>query len=441
MSTSDRPRTDVAHSRLAGQEARSGVSDFYEITTLDGGVTVITERMEAVRSVALGIWFAVGSRDEAPGEAGMSHFMEHMMFKGTPSRTAAEISGIFDRLGAELNAFTGKECTCYYARLLDEHVDTAVDVLSDMVANSLLADDAITSEREVVLEEIARHEDTPDDEVHDLFAITLLPEHPIGLPVLGRRETVGAFDHAAALDFRTRHYTGGNAVVAAAGALEHEQVVEMVRDRLRVPAGERVERPAVPAATQPRLKVLRKDTEQAHICWGVTALDSRHEGRFALAVLDGILGGGMSSRLFQEIREKRGLAYAVYSYHSLSQDTGQFVVYAGTRPDNAAEVVRIIRAEADSIAAGGVTDDEFERVREGLKGQLVLSLESTRSRMTPLGKSQVTGAELLSIDEIVERLDAVTAEDVHDLARQIFDGNHALAMIAPFDEADVEHLL
>jgi len=441
VSVSDRPRTDVAHSRLAGQEAPSGVSDFYEITTLDGGVTVITERMEAMRSVALGIWFAVGSRDEAPGEAGMSHFMEHMMFKGTPSRTAAEISGVFDRLGAELNAFTSKECTCYYARLLDEHVDTAIDVLSDMVTNSLLAEDAITSEREVVLEEIARHEDTPDDEVHDLFALTLLPEHPIGLPVLGRRETVGAFDRTSAIDFKKRHYTAGNAVIAAAGALDHERIVEMVHDQLTLPAGTRVERPAVKPTTKPRLNLIRKETEQAHICWGVAALNSRHESRFALAVLDGILGGGMSSRLFQEIREKRGLAYAVYSYHSLAQDTGQFVIYAGTRPDNAAEVVRIIRAETDSIAANGVTDEEFDLVREGLKGQLVLSLESTRSRMTPLGKSQVTGAELLSIDEIVERLDAVTPEHVHALARQIFDGSHALAMIAPFDEADVEHLL
>lgn len=414
---------------------------FYERTELDDGLVVITERMDAVRSVALGIWFAVGSRDEAPGEAGMSHFMEHMMFKGTPTRSAADISGTFDRLGAELNAFTSKECTCYYSRLLDEHVDTAVEVLSDMVANSLLAEDAIASEREVVLEEIARHDDAPDDAVHELFAATLLPGHPIGLPVLGRRQTVASFDREAASDFFRRHYTSGNAVVAAAGALDHDEIVELARTHLRLPAGPRQKRQAVAPVREPHLKVVRKNTEQAHICWGVTALHARHEARFALAILDGILGGGMSSRLFQEIREKRGLAYAVFSYHSLAQDTGQFVVYAGTRPENAAEVVRLIREEAESVAAFGVTEEEFERVREGLKGQLVLSLESTRSRMNPLGKSEVTGSELLSVDEVVARIDAVRPEDVHALAREIFDGNHTLAMIAPLDEEQVAHLL
>lgn len=414
---------------------------FYERTELDDGLVVITERMDAVRSVALGIWLAVGSRDEAPGEAGMSHLMEHMMFKGTPTRTAADISAAFDRLGAELNAFTSKECTCYYSRLLDAHVDVAVEVLGDMVANSLLAAEAIASEREVVLEEIARHEDAPDDAVHELFAETLLPNHPIGLPVLGRRQTVATFDRTSALDFFRRHYTAGNTVVAAAGALDHERIVDLVRTHVHLPPGPRVERPALTPAREPHLKVVRKDTEQAHICWGVTALHARHEARFALAILDGILGGGMSSRLFQEIREKRGLAYAVFSYHSLAQDTGQFVVYAGTRPENAAEVVRLIRQETDSIAAHGVTDEEFERVREGLKGQLVLSLESTRSRMNPLGKSEVTGSELLSVDEVVARIDAVEPQDVHALARTIFDGKHTLAMIAPFDESQVAHLL
>ena len=205
---------------------------FYDKTVLDNGITVMTERMDAVRSVALGIWFAVGSRDEAPGEAGMSHFMEHMLFKGTPKRSAADISETFDRLGAELNAFTSKEYTCYYARLLDEHVSTAVEVLSDMAVNASLADDAIASEREVVLEEISRHEDTPDDEVHDLLASVLLSEHPLGLPVLGRRETVGSFDHASSAGFHSRHYKTGNVVVAAAGALRHDEVVDMVRERL-----------------------------------------------------------------------------------------------------------------------------------------------------------------------------------------------------------------
>jgi predicted Zn-dependent peptidase len=215
----------------------------------------------------------------------------------------------------------------------------------------------------------------------------------------------------------------------------------MVRDRLALPAGPRSERVHAIPATEPRLKVVRKDTEQAHICFGVAGLNARHEDRFILAILDGVLGGGMASRLFQEIREKRGLAYAVYSYHAQYQDTGQFVIYAGTRPDNAAEVIRLIRAEVDRACADGITSDELERVRESIKGQMVLGLESTRSRMTRLGKSEVTLGELLSLDEIVERIDAVTTDAVHDLARRLFDGNHALAMIAPLDEDDVAHLL
>ena len=414
---------------------------FYDKTVLDNGTTVLTERMDTVRSVALGLWFAVGSRDEAPGEAGMSHFMEHMMFKGTPTRSAAGISETFDRIGAELNAFTSKEYTCYYSRLLDEHIDTAVEVLSDMVVNSLLADDAIASEREVVLEEISRHEDTPDDAVHEIFSQTLMPAHPLGLPVLGRRETVGAFDHTAASDFHRRHYGTGNLVVAASGALEHDRIVEMVREHLVLPVAERSVRVAAEPATSPRLRVVRKDTEQAHICWGVKALDARHEDRFTLAILDGVLGGGMASRLFQEIREKRGLAYAVFSYHALYQDTGEFVIYAGTRPDNAAEVLRLIREAVDTLVADGITTDELERVREGIKGQMVLGLESTRARMTRLGKSAVTGGELLSLDEIVARVDAVTTDAVNALARTVFDGNHAVAMIAPSAEEDVAHLV
>jgi len=414
---------------------------FYDKTVLENGITVITEPMDTVRSITLGIWCAVGSRDETPREAGMSHFMEHMMFKGTPTRSAAEISQAFDRLGAELNAFTSKEYTCYYARLLDQHTSDAVEILSDMVVNASLAQDACLSEREVVLEEISRYDDAPDEQVHELFANTLMPSHPLGLPVIGTKETVGGFDHGAAAAFHRTHYKTGNIVVAAAGALDHDEIVQMVRSRLTLPAGERSARTHAVPVTEPRLKVLRKETEQAHICFGVAGLPARDEGRFTVAILDGVLGGGMSSRLFQEVREKRGLAYAVYSYHAQYQDTGQFVVYAGTRPENAAEVVSLIRREIDGITATGITADELDRVRESIKGQMVLGLESTRSRMSRLGKSEVTDGELLSLDEIVERIDGVTAADVHEMAERLFDGNHALAIIAPFNEDEVTHLL
>ena len=414
---------------------------FYDKTVLENGITVITEPMEAVRSVTVGVSCAVGSRDETPAEAGMAHFMEHMMFKGTPTRSAAQISESFDRLGAELNAFTTKEYTCYYARLLDQHTEDAVDLFSDMLGNSLFAEDACLSEREVVIEEIARYEDQPDEQVVEILDSTLMPSHPLGLPVIGTRETVGAFDHAMATAFHDGHYTTGNVVVAAAGALEHDRIVQMVREKLVLPEGARSQRVHATPVTEPRLKVVRKDTEQAHICWGVAGLTARDPDRFSAAVLDGVLGGGMSSRLFQQIREKRGLAYAVYSYQLQYQDTGEFVIYAGTRPDNAVEVIGLIRDEIARVTESGITTDELDRVRESLKGQMILALESTHSRMTRLGKAEVTDGELLSLDEIVERIEAVTTESVHTMAKRLFDGNHALAVIGPFDEDAVQHLL
>lgn len=412
-----------------------------QTTVLDNGITIISEPMDSVRSIALGIWFAVGSRDETAGQAGMSHFMEHMMFKGTPTRSAVEISEAFDRIGAELNAFTSKEYTCYYARFLDEHLPTALDILTDMVMNPLCEDDAVTSEREVVLEEISRYEDAPDDQVHEVFASTLMPSHPLGLPVLGSRETVGAFDRQHALGYHGAHYTTGNTVIAAAGAIDHDALVEMVHARLTLTRSARTLRVHAVPATHPCLRVQKKDTEQAHICWGVAGLSARAEERFQLAVLDTILGGGMASRLFQEIREKRGLAYAVYSYHTQYQDTGEFVVYAGTRPDNAREVIGLIKMEVERLKQDGVTADEVARVKELLKGQMILGLESTRSRMTRLGKTIVTDGELLSLDEIIERVSVVTASQVQTLAQRMFDGNHALAIIAPFGDEAVADLL
>lgn len=414
---------------------------FYDKTVLDNGITVLTETMDTVRSVAIGIWFSVGSRDEHAGEAGMSHFMEHMMFKGTPTRSAQDISEHFERLGAELNAFTSKEYTCYYARVLDEHVADAVEVLSDMVGNALLADDAIISEREVVIEEIARHEDTPDDMVHELFAATLLPEHPLGLPVLGRRETVGAFDHDAAADFKSRHYRTGNVVVAAAGNVSHDTLVDLVKRSLVLPEGPRTVRVEATPVVEPRIQVIRKETEQAHICWGVSGLKARDEERFALSILDSVLGGGMASRLFIEIREKKGLAYAVYSYHTLYQDTGQFTVYAGTRPSNAEQVIGLIKDEISKIVDHGITDEELHRAKESLKGHLVLSLESTRARMTRLGKNESTHGECLSMDELVRRIESVSSADVSALASGLFGGGQVLAMVAPFETSDVAHLL
>jgi predicted Zn-dependent peptidase len=413
---------------------------FYERTVLDSGVTVLTERMDAVRSVAMGIWFAAGSRDEDPAVAGMAHFLEHMMFKGTEKRSAAEISETFDRMGAELNAFTSKEYTCYYSRFVDDHLEDAVEALSDMLCGSRLADDACDSEREVVIEEISRHEDSPDEHVHELFAEALWGSHPLGRPVLGSRETVGGFDGRRSRTFKESLYTGPNCAVVAAGSVDHARLVGLVSEYLSLAGGHDRGRPDEASSPPEPLRVLTKDTEQAHICLGVEGLPSGHDERFSLSVLDSILGGGMSSRLFQEIREKHGLAYAVFTYHSMHQETGSLTAYVGTRPDNVEQVVGLLREQVDKLVADGVTAEELHRSKESLKGSLVLGLENTRNRMTRLGKSEVTHGQLLSIDELISRVDSVTSADVHEMARRLFGGPSVLTVIGPLEADALAHL-
>jgi predicted Zn-dependent peptidase len=311
-----------------------------------------------------------------------------------------------------------------------------------MVVNSNLDDPSCTSEREVVIEEIARMEDSPDDQIHELFSHALWPAHPIGLPILGSRDTVGGFDHAQSVAFRSRHYLTGNAVVAAAGNVDHDELVALAETGLAgLSAGPRSIRPVAQTAGSSRLTVLPKETEQAHICYGVATMNAHHPDRFALSLLDGVLGGGMASRLFQEIREKRGLAYAVYSYSALYQDTGEFAVYAGTRPSNAEEVVGLIRTELDRVASEGVTPDELDRVRQAATGHLVLGMESTRNRMQRLGKNEVTGGEILSADEIMDRFDAVTMDDVRRVSAEVLSAEKALAVIGPFTAEKLEHLV
>jgi predicted Zn-dependent peptidase len=415
---------------------------FYDKTVLDNGITVITETIDAVRSVALGVWAAAGSRDEDPQEAGISHFLEHMMFKGTSTRSAKDISEAFEHLGAEVNAFTSKESTCYYSRVIDRHVPDAFAILADMVVDSVMDEEACRSEREVVLEEISRAEDTPDDKVHDLFAEALWPDHPLGRPVLGRKDTVAAFLPPAVFSYTGRHYRTGDIVVAAAGNLAHEDIVDLATRLLPgLPTGERALRDhSVPAAAR-HLSVSTKDTEQAHICLGTLGVRADDERRFALSVLDAVLGGGMASRLFQEIREKRGLAYSVFSYSSQYQDTGAFTIYAGTRPDNTEQVVQLITAEVEKVIDAGITTEELDRARESLKGHLVLGLENTNSRMVRLGRAETGSLELLSIDELIERYSAVTLDDVRTVAADTLGGPRTLAVVGPHDEAAIEKLL
>lgn len=415
---------------------------FYGRTVLENGVTVITEAIPSVRSMALGIWVAAGSRDEEPGEAGISHFLEHMMFKGTPTRSATDISEAFDRLGAEINAFTSEESTCYYSRVIDHNAPEAFSILADMVVNSVFAEADAISEREVVLEEISRIEDTPDHKADELFTETLWAGHPVGLPVIGRPETVGNFMPKDLRSYTARHYRTGDIVVAAAGNLTHADVVALATTGLAgLPVGQRAARVLSTPVAERRLAVATKELEQAHICWGTLALAANHPDRFALDLLNAVFGGSMASRLFREIREKRGLVYAVQSYVSRRADTGGITVYAGTRPDNSAQVIRLITEEADKVVAEGITADELGRAKESVEGGLVLGLENTGRRMMRLGGAEVGGLELLSIDEVMERYAAVTLEDVLRVAKATLGGPRTLAVVGPHTEAEIDPLL
>lgn len=412
---------------------------FYERSKLENGLTVVTEQVPNVRSVALGFWIGVGSRHESDAENGMSHFMEHMLFKGTTTRSAKDISETFESLGAELNAYTTKEFTCFFTRLLDEHLETGVEVLADMLQNPLFNPEHIEFERQVVLEEIAMYEDTPDERIHDLFTAALWPQHPLGRQVLGSTATVETFNPERSNKFFGNHYFPGNIVVAAAGNATHQEVIDLLKEHYRQFAtGKTVvnDRRIIPES---KLALFYKQTEQVHICYGTAALNARHPDRFALSVLENIIGGGMSSRLFQKIREEKGLAYAVFSYHSLYRETGNLAVYAGTRRANLNEVLKIIEEELQSIVEKGVTTEELDRSREHIKGQLVLGLESTRNRMTRLGKSELTQGEILSIDELVDKVMLVNQDDIKRLAAEILAPERmVLTVIGPVDLDEIK---
>jgi predicted Zn-dependent peptidase len=388
------------------------------LTELDSGERVISERLDHVRSAAVGYWIGAGSRDEQPGEAGVTHFIEHLLFKGTDRHSAFEIAEIFDGLGGELNAATSREHTLVYARVPDHHLETAVDVMSDMVFAPAFAE--LDSEREVVLEEIAMYDDAPQELVHDLIADAVFGDHPLGRPVIGTAEVISSIPRDSIARYHDEMYVPANIVVAAAGNIEHEQIVELVsrglERRAATGASRANVRPPLVQAPPPQLRFQRKDTEQYHVCLAAPGISRSDRRRFAASLLDAILGGSASSRLFQEIREKRGMAYAVYSFVSQYTDTGQIGVYLGTREDNLAEALKIAAEQIADIAGGNLPARELERAKENLKGRILLSMESTSTRMNRLGKSLITDSELLSLDRIVAEIDAVEAASVSELA-------------------------
>ncbi|HEV7899267.1 MAG TPA: pitrilysin family protein [Planosporangium sp.] len=413
-------------------------------TVLPSGLRILTEAIPAMRSVSFGIWVSIGSRDETPELSGASHFLEHLLFKGTRRRSALDISAEIEAVGGETNAFTAKEYTCYYARVLDADLPLAIDVMCDLVADSVLAEADIETERGVILEEIAMVDDEPGDEVHDLFADAVYGDRPLGRRISGTPETIAALTRDQIHTFYRGRYAAPTIVVAAAGNLDHAEVVERVTaafarsrffDATGLPAPKRPCTPTVPVVGQ-RVKVQSKDTEQAHVVLGCAGLTRDDERRFALGALNNVLGGGMSSRLFQQIRERRGLAYSVYSYTSQYADSGLFAVYAGCAPGKVDEVLALTRDELAKVAASGVTDAEVARGKGMLKGSLVLGLEDTGSRMSRLGKGELLYREMLSVDDLLARIDAVTPDDVRAVAAEVLVNPASLAVIGPFDDHD-----
>jgi predicted Zn-dependent peptidase len=391
--------------------------------------------MPSVRSIALGLFVGVGSRDETDSQQGISHFIEHLLFKGTERFGSTEIDEIFDAMGAEINAGTSKETTTLYARFLDRHLERALDVMSDMVLRPAWAD--VDSERQVVIEEIAMYEDEPSDKVHDVLAGAVFGDHPLGRPIIGTPDVVGSVSIEDLAAYHGSRYRPGRFVVAAAGNLEHERVVALVEQALAAGG------PA-PGTTQtlngagseraPEVRFHRKETEQVHLCLGATGISRSDERRFALRVLDTVLGGSSSSRLFQEVRERRGLAYSVFSYFGQFVDAGEVALYVGTRPDRVAEALEVIAGELHRLQDEPVGAAELDRAKENVKGRTALALESTSARMHRLGSSILTGMPVLSPDEIMARVDAVSADDLGALARDLFAPERLSAAAVGTDE-------
>jgi len=411
----------------------------HRLTELPSGVRVVTESMDSVRSAALGFYIATGSGYEDDARAGLSHLLEHMLFRGTARYGSLEIDQLFDGMGAELNAGTGKETTSVSSRVLDVHLERAFDVMADMVWRPRITAEDLAQEREIVLEEIAMYEDDPQDRVFDVLGEAVFGDHPLGRAIIGRREVVAGTPAVELQTFHAGRYTSRNVVVAAAGSIDHDRLVELVHRSLadRPPDGAAAEPlPSVPPAPPARRRgFIAKETEQYHIALGAPGLARDDERRYALRVLDNVLGGTSSSRLFQEVRENRGLAYSVYSFTTSYAGTGQVGLYLGTRPDNVATSLKVVGAELERLRADGITADELERSKENVKGRVVLSLESTTARMNRLGSSVLADLPLLTVDEVVERIDAVTAEDVVGLARELFAPERLSAAGIGADEA------
>lgn len=412
-------------------------------TVLPGGARVITEAMPTVRSASFGVWVGVGSRDETSAQAGASHFLEHLLFKGTSTRSALDISSTLEAVGGEMNAFTSKEVTCFYARMLDDDLPLAIDVITDMMTSSIVSAADVDSERTVVLEEMAMRDDDPSDLVHDEFSAAMFGDTAVGRPIIGTQDSIGSMSRRIVRGYYQRRYAPSDIVFAAAGNVDHGAVVRRVKRALAgtgwldgdaVPSGPRpIGKAPLSAGT---VRFVPRDTEQAHLVLGVPGLGRDDDRRHALGVFNAVLGGGMSSRLFQEVREKRGLAYSVFSYHQQYTETGSFGIYAGCPPTRAQDVMDVCREEMAKVVADGITETELDRGKGQLRGGLVLGLEDSMSRMSRIGKGELVNGEVLSLDEILRRIDAVTLSDVHAVASDLLTARPSLAVVGSFDDAN-----
>jgi len=413
-----------------------GGSNLITRHTCENGVRVVLEKIPTVRSVTIGVWIGTGSRDEIVSNNGISHFIEHMLFKGTKTRHAREIAEAFDRVGGQVNAFTSKEYTCLYARVLDDYAAYAVDILADMLFNSLFDETELNKEKQVVSEEIKMYEDTPDDRVHDLLSQATYKEHPLGYSILGTEESLSRFDKELLINHLKSHYFPENLVISIAGNVDEACIQQIERIFGKHKEKHTVETPIKPFFYPGKI-AKKKDTEQAHLCIGFDGVPNGDEAIYPLIVLNNIIGGSMSSRLFQEVREERGLAYSIFSYHSAYKDSGLFTIYGGTGAEQVDVLFDTIFVTIDNILEKGVTEKELKNSQEQIKGNLMLSLESTSSRMNRNAKNELLLQKHRSLDEIIQLVEGVTMKDIKNIAEQLFQHDYSCSVISPSGELPV----
>lgn len=418
-------------------------SPLYHKTVLDNGIRIITEKIAHVRSVSLGIWINVGSRDEKPSEYGVSHFIEHMHFKGTKKRSAKDIAVALESLGGSLNAFTGREQTCYYVRILDEHLSAAVDVLSDIMKNSLMLEADFQKERKVILEELKDIEDTPSDLVHDVLMQTIWPKQSLGQPIIGTRKSVSRLTREQLIKYLKTNYCNPNVIIAACGNLEHEALVSMLKKHFKFSPSLKPDslKGASPLAVKSNFTVMHKDSAQTHICLGVPNHPYNTERRYAALILNDVLGGGMSSRLFQSIREDLGLAYSIYSFIDFFEDTGVFGVFLSTDKKKTIEAIDSVLGQIRKFKRNKLSEQELQQAKYQLKGNLILNLESTSSQMTRLARNELYLNGYISLDQTLRNIDRVKATQISDMANELLDkANFCLAILGPVDKGILQKI-